>query len=149
MEPTHKSSERIYINLVVKLPELINKAMEGRNWRERNAARIWDDWSKLFTKVDKLLTKSRYAKYASDQPINIVKSSGASYMMTSMMSAVLDQTPTHITGIPLKDAALSLWTENEAILPINKLVLATNSHLYDPKVTSLRDLFTDPAYNLK
>ena len=135
--------------LLFNLPELINKAMEGRNWRERNAARIWDDWSKVFTKVDKLLTKSRYAKYASDQPINIVKSSGASYMMMSMMSAVLDQTPTHITGIPLKDAALSLWTENEGILPINKLVLATNSHLYDPKATSLRDLFTDPAYNLK
>ena len=120
-----------------KLPELINAAMEGRNWRERNAARIWDDWSKVFTAVDELLPKSRYAKYASDQPINFVKSSDGSYMMMSMMSAVLDQTPTHIAGIPLKDAELSLWTENEETLPINKLVLATNAHLYDPRATSL------------
>jgi hypothetical protein len=135
--------------LLFKLPELINEAMEGRNWRERNGARIWDDWSKVFTKVDKLLPKSRYAKYASDQPINFVKSSDGSYMMMSMMSAVLDQTPTHIAGIPLKDAELGLWTENEGVLPINKLILATNSHLYDPTSTSLSDLFIDPAYNLK
>jgi hypothetical protein len=135
--------------LWLKLPELLNAAMEGRNWRERNAARIWDDWSKVFTKVDKLLPKSRYAKYASDQPINFVKSSEGSFMMMSMMSAVLDQTPTHIAGIPLKDADLDLWTENEGVLPINKLILATNSHLYDPTSTSLSDLFIDPAYNLK
>ncbi|ERL99436.1 hypothetical protein HIMB11_00381 [Rhodobacteraceae bacterium HIMB11] len=135
--------------LWLKLPELLDAAMEGRNWRERNAARIWDDWSKVFTKVDKLLPKSRYARYASDQPINFVKSSEGSYMMMSMMSAVLDQTPTHIAGIPLKDADLGLWTENEGVLPVNKLVLATNAHLYDPKATSLSDLFTDPAYNLK
>ena len=135
--------------LWLKLPELINAAMEGRNWRERNAARIWGDWSKVFTKVDKLLPKSRYAKYASDQPINFVKSSDGNYMMMSMMSAIIDQTPTHIAGIPLKDAELSLWTENEEILPINKLVLATNSYLYDPTTTSLSDLFIDPAYNLK
>jgi len=135
--------------LLFNLPELINAAMEGRNWRERNAARIWDDWSKVFTKVDKLLPKSRYAKYASDQPINFVKSSEGSYMMMSMMSAVLDQTPTHIAGIPLEDAELGLWTENESILPLNKLILATNSHLYDPTTTSLSDLFIDPAYNLK
>lgn len=135
--------------LWLKLPELLEAAMEGRNWRERNAARIWDDWSKVFTKVDKLLPKSRYAKYASDQPINFVKSSEGSYMMMSMMSAVLDQTPTHIAGIPLKDADLGLWTENEGVLPINKLVLATNAHLYDPEATSLSDLFIDPAYNLK
>ena len=135
--------------LWLKLPELINAAMEGRNWRERNAARIWDDWSKVFTKVDTLLPKSRYAKYASDQPINFVKSSEGNYMMMSMMSAIIDQTPTHIAGIPLKDAELTLWTENEGVLPINKLVLATNAHLYDPKATSLSDLFIDPAYNLK
>ena len=133
-----------------KLPELINAAMEGRNWRERNAARIWDDWSKVFTKVDTLLLKSRYAKYASDQPIQFVKSSEGNYMMMmSMMSAIIDQTPTQIAGIPLKDAELTLWTENEGVLPVNKLVLATNAHLYDPKATSLSDLFTDPAYNLK
>ena len=133
-----------------KLPELINAAMEGRNWRERNAARIWDDWSNVFTKVDTLLLKSRYAKYASDQPIQFVKSSDGNYMMMmSMMSAIIDQTPTHIAGIPLKDAEFTLWTENEGVLPVNKLVLATNAHLYDPKATSLSDLFTDPAYNLK
>ena len=70
-------------------------------------------------------------------------------MMMSMMSAVLDQTPTHIAGIPLKDAELSLWSENQSLLPINKLILATNAHLYDPTSTSLSDLFIDPAYNLK
>ena len=135
--------------LLFNLPELINKATEGRNWRERNAARIWDDWSEVFTKIDNLLPKSRYAKYASDQPVNFIKSSDGSYMMMSMMSAVVDKTPSNIAGIPLKDAELGLWTENEGALPINKLVLATNSHLYDPTATSLSDLFTDPAYNLK
>ncbi len=132
-----------------KLPELINKAMEGRNWRERDAASIWNDWSKVFTRIDKFLPKSRYARYTSDQPVNFVRPSDGGYMMMSMMTAVIDQTPTHIAGVPLKDAALSSWTENEVALPINELVLATNYHLYDPRVASLGDLFIDPAYNLK
>ena len=34
-------------------------------------------------------------------------------------------------------------------MPINELVLATNSYLYDPGTTSLDDLFIDPGYNLK
>jgi hypothetical protein len=70
-------------------------------------------------------------------------------MMMSMMNAVIDQTPTHIAGVPLKDAALSSWTENGVTLPINELVLATNYHLYDPRVISFSDLLMDPAYNLK
>ena len=132
-----------------KLPELINKAMEGRNWRERDADTIWSDWSKVFTKIDKFLPKSRYARYTSDQPVNFVRSSDGGYVMMSMMNAVIDQTPTHIAGVPLRDAALSLWTENDGALPISELVLATNYHLYDPRVTSLSDLIIDPAYNLK
>ena len=144
-----KVQQEFISTLLFNLPELIHRAMEGRNWRKRNTALIWDDWSKVFTKIDKLLPKSRYAKYASDQPINFIESSDDNYMMMSMMSTVLDQTPTHIAGVPLKDAKLSLWTENESTLSINELVLATNSHLYDPRVTSLIDLFIDPAYNLK
>ena len=123
--------------------------MEGRNWRERNAARIWDDWSKVFAKVNKLLPKSRYAKYALDKPIDFVKVSHGNSMMMSMMRATIDQTPTHIAGIPLKTAELSLWTRNRGEMPINELVLATNSYLYDPGTTSLDDLLIDPGYNLK
>ena len=132
-----------------KLPELMNKAMEGRNWRERNATRIWNDWSKVLTKIEKLLPKSRYAKYASDKPIDFVKASHGNNMMMSMMRAVIDQTPTHIAGIPLKTAELSLWTRNRGEMPINELVLATNSYLYDPGTASLDDLLIDPGYNLK
>ena len=44
---------------------------------------------------------------------------------------------------------VSLWTGNKNKMPINELVLATNSYLYDPGTTSLDDLFIDPGYNLK
>ena len=132
-----------------KLPDLMNKAMEGRNWRERNAARIWTDWSKVFAKIDKLVPKSRYAKYASNKPIEFVMASHGNNMMMSMMRAVIDQTPTHIAGVPLKAAELSLWTGTKDKMPINELVLATNSYLYDSETTSLDDLFIDPGYNLK
>ena len=70
-------------------------------------------------------------------------------MMMSMMRATIDQTPTHIAGVPLKTAELSLWTRNRGEMPINELVLATNSYLYDPGTTTLDDLFIDPGYNLK
>ena len=99
-----KVQKEFISTLWFKLPELMNKVMEGRNWRERNAARIWDDWSKVFTKIEKLLPKSRYAKYASDKPIDFVKASHGNNMMMSMMRAVIDQTPTHIAGVPLKAA---------------------------------------------
>ncbi len=144
-----KVQKEFISTLWFKLPELMNKAMEGRNWRERNAARIWNDWSKVFTKIEKLLPKSRYAKYASDKPIDFVKASHGNNMMMSMMRAVIDQTPTHIAGVPLKAAELSLWTGNKDKMPINELVLATNSYFYDPGTTSLEDLFIDPGYNLK
>ena len=144
-----KVQKEFISTLWFKLPELMSKVMEGRNWRERNAARLWDDWSKLFAKIDKLLPNSRYAKYASDKPIDFVKASHGNNMMMSMMRAVIDQTPTHIAGVPLKAAELSLWTGNKDKMPINELVLATNSYLYDPRTTSLDDLFIDPGYNLK
>ena len=69
--------------------------------------------------------------------------------MMSMMRAVIDQTPTHIAGVPLKTAELSLWTRNRGEMPINELVLATNSYLYYSETTSLGDLLIDPGYNLK
>lgn len=144
-----KVQKEFISTLWFKLPELMNKAMEGRNWRERNAARIWNDWSKVFAKIDKLVPKSRYAKYASNKPIEFVKASHGNNMMMSMMRAVIDQTPTHIAGVPLKAAELSLWTGNKDKMPINELVLATNSYLYDPGTTSLGDLLIDPGYNLK
>ena len=103
----------------------------------------------MFAKIDKLAPKSRYAKYASDKPIEFVKASHSNNMMMSMMRAVIDQTPTHIAGVPLKAAELSLWTGNKDKMPINELVLATNSYLYDPGTTSLDDLLIDPGYNLK
>ena len=103
----------------------------------------------LNTKIDKLLPKSRYAKYAIDKPIDFVKDSHGNSMMMSMMRATIDQTPTHIAGVPLKTAELSLWTRNRGEMPINELVLATNSYLYDPGTTSLDDLLIDPGYNLK
>ena len=117
-----KTQREFISTLWFKLPELINKAMEGRNWRERDASSIWNDWSKVFTKIDKFLPKSRYARYTSDQPVNFVRSSDGGHMMMSMMDAVTDQTPTHIAGVPLKDAALSSWTENEGALPILSLI---------------------------
>ena len=142
--------QREFISTIwLKLPELAERSMKGRNWRERNAARIWDEWSKVFTKIEKLLPKSRYKKFASDQPIDFVAASDDSYMMMSMMNNTVDQSPTHIAGIPLGASELSLWTENEGGLPINELVLATNLDLYDPQTTSLSDLLIDPAYNLK
>ncbi len=144
-----KVQKEFISTLWFKLPELMNKAMEGRNWRERNAARIWNDWSKVFAKIDKLVPKSRYAKYASNKPMEFVKASHGNNMMMSMMRAVIDQTPTHIAGVPLKAAELSLWTGNKDKMPINELVLATNSYLYNPGTTSLDDLFIDPGYNLK
>ena len=144
-----KVQKEFISTLWFKLPELINKAMEGRNWRERNANRIWNDWSKVLTKIEKLLPKSRYAKYASNKPIDFVKASHGNNMMMSMMRAVIDQTPTHIAGVPLKAAELSLWTGDKNKMPINELVLATNSYLYNSGTTSLDDLFIDPGYNLK
>ena len=80
-----KVQKEFISTLWYKLPELINKAMEGRNWRERNANRIWNDWSKVLTKIEKLLPKSRYAKYASNKPIDFVKASHGNNMMMSMM----------------------------------------------------------------
>ena len=55
MEPTHKSTERIYIDPMVKTSRVDEQSNGSRNWREHNAPSIWDDWSKVFAKIDKLV----------------------------------------------------------------------------------------------
>jgi hypothetical protein len=135
--------------LWMAVPELITASRQGRNWRERNAELLLDEWKDLFVEIETLLPSSRYASLAPEHGLKIIvnDTTGPNLMM-SMMGEGSTQ-PLSIAGLDLDKAR---FDTSDWMLPDTKwsdLFLASEHVKSDQDINDLVSLMSNPVYNLK
>ena len=95
------------------------------------------------------LPKSRYARYAPDEGLQIVPSATGGGMMMSMMSSVTNNSPDQIAGVFRDQSHWIEWEELSGIVPPAQIFLASAPVSSSATTSDLNVLFLDPIYNLK
>jgi len=95
------------------------------------------------------LPKSRYARYAPDEGLQIVPSATGGGMMMSMMSSLTNTSPDQIAGVFRDQAHWTEWEELSGTVPPAQIFLASAPVSSSATTSDLNVLFLDPIYNLK
>ena len=143
-------AQREFVSAIwVAVPEILEQSKNGRNWRERNADTKLGGWEKVLEHIVRTLPKSRYARYAPDERLQIVPSAKGSGMMISMMSSLTNTSPGKIAGVFRDHAHWTEWEKLSGTVPPAQLFLASAPVSLSATTSDLNALFLDPIYNLK
>ena len=141
--------QRAFISSIwISMPELITEAMEGRNWRERDAKEKHDTWVKWLNLATEALPRSRYAKYAADEgwQIESLQSEANSMAMMMSMMSVADR-GSLIAGMPGHKASLHRNLISNTKLEAYFLAAEVEENF--PDINTAAQLFSHPSYQLK
>ena len=143
------NAQREFVSaLWMSVPEMLTEAVNGRNWRERNAKNMLLSWQPIFDTIERTLPKSRYAKLAAKGGLRITEREGTVNMM-SMMSGLADNSPHQIAGIDQQEAKWSFWQDNLQSQSLSKTFLAAAPVTIASTTPNLTELMLDPIFNLK
>ena len=131
------------------MPEILQQSKQGRNWRERNADAYLEGWEKVLEHVVHALPKSRYARYAPDEALQIVPSTNGDEMIMSMISDLTNISPVQIAGEFRDQARWTEWDVLRGDVTPAQIFLASAPISVPATTSDLNDLFLDPIYNLK
>ena len=134
--------------LWMSVPEMLEEAVKGRNWRERDAKNMLQGWQPIFDTIEKILPKSRYAKLATKGGLNITERKDGNAMM-SMMAGLANTSPQQIAGIDRQEAKSSSWQDKLQARSLSKISLTPASGTLAPTALDLMELMLDPVFNLK
>ena len=146
--------KRFVSALWMAVPDLLSTAQQGRNWRERDAAALFEDWRVFFEEVEELLSGSRYAGLAPENRLEIRSGlmSGNNMMMGMMGSGEVE--PMRIAGLEPAVARFDndRWKFND--VPVSELFLAGPPSALLPAqqyvdLRFLSSILNEPVYNLK
>jgi uncharacterized protein (DUF1800 family) len=144
------NAQRAFVSaLWMSVPDLLNEAQKGRNWRERDAESILKSWQSTFDAIERALPKSRYAKFAPKGGLKIAEPQNSSGMMMSMMVGLKNTSPQRIAGIDRDKAKWSAWRNDLQNHPPAKIFLAADPVAISPASLELKELMLDPVFNLK
>jgi len=146
--------QRFVSALWMAVPDLISAAQLGRNWRERDASELFEGWGAFFAEVGELLPRSRYARLAPENRLEIRSGpmSGSNMMMGMMGAAGVE--PVTIAGL---EPAVARFDNEEwkfSNAPVSELFLAGPSTVILPTeqnvdISVLGRILNEPVYNLK
>jgi hypothetical protein len=143
-------AQRAFVSAIwMAVPEILEQSKKGRNWRERNADAQLGGWEQVLEHIVRTLPKSRYARYAPDEGLQIVPSATGGDMKTSMMSSLTNTSPDLIAGVFRDQAHWTKWEELTGTVPLAQIFLASAPVSSSVTTSELDDLFLDPIYNLK
>ena len=143
-------AQRAFVSAIwMAVPEIIEQSKKGRNWRERIADAQWGGWEQVLEHIVRTLPKSRYARYAPDEGLQIVPSATGGGMMMSMMSSLTNTSPDQIAGVFRDQAHWTRWEELNWTVPPAQIFLASAPVSSSATASDLNVLFLDPIYNLK
>lgn len=146
--------QRFVSALWMAVPDLLSAAQQGRNWRERDAAELFEDWGAFFEEVEELLPRSRYARLAPENRLEVRSDllSGSNMMMGMMGSAGAE--PITIAGLEPAVARFDNERWRFSDMPVSELFLAGPSTIISPPqqvvdISVLSSILNEPVYNLK
>jgi uncharacterized protein (DUF1800 family) len=140
---------RFVAGIWMAVPDLITAAKNGRNWRERNGEELYNGWAKLFEEIAAILPQSRYAKVAPKAPFQLIPdANGPSDMMMSMIGLGKTE-PLRLAGLFPDSARFDAEQWQLKGIALSEQMLATKPVQADPKTGGLRELLSDPVFNLK
>lgn len=143
-------AQRAFVSAIwMAVPEILEQSKQGRNWRERNAEAQLGGWEKVLENVVRTLPKSRYARYAPNERLQIVPSTNGGGIMMSMMSSLTNTSPDQIAGVFRDQAHWTEWDKLSGTVPPAQIFLASAPVSVSATTSDLNDLFLDPIYNLK
>ena len=143
------NAQREFVSaLWMSVPEMLAEAVNGRNWRERNAKNMLLSWQPIFDTIERTLPKSRYAKLAAKGGLRITEREDGATMM-AMMSGLADTSPHLIAGIDRQEAKWSFWQDNLKSQSLSKTFLAAAPVTVASTSPNLMELMLDPIFNLK
>ena len=143
-------AQRAFVSAIwMAVPEILEQSKKGRNWRERIADAQLGGWEQMLEHIVRTLPKSRYARYAPDEGLQIVPSATGGGMMMSMMSSLTNTSPDLIAGVFRDQAHWTEWEELSGTVPPAQIFLASAPVSSSATTSDLNVLFLDPIYNLK
>ena len=143
-------AQRAFVSAIwMAVPEILEQSKKGRNWRERIADAQLGGWEQVLEHIVRTLPKSRYARYAPDEGLQIVPSATGGGMMMSMMSSLTNTSPDQIAGVFRDQAHWTEWEELSGTVPPAQIFLASAPVSSSATTSDLNVLFLDPIYNLK
>jgi uncharacterized protein (DUF1800 family) len=143
-------AQRAFVSAIwMAVPEILEHSKKGRNWRERIADAQLGGWEQVLEHIVHTLPKSRYARYAPDEGLQIVPSATGGSMMMSMMSSLTNTSPDQIAGVFRDQAHWTKWEELTGTVPPAQIFLASAPVSSSATTSDLDDLFLDPIFNLK
>ena len=142
--------QRRFISAIwMAVPDLLEAAQQGRNWRDRNGDELYDGWKPLFQEIRELLPKSRYAKYAPNEHFKFAQSEGGGPDMMMSMIGKGKVEPLRLAGFSQDAARFDSEKWKLKGVALSDQVLAVRPVQADPVTGGLRDFLNDPVYNLK
>ena len=143
-------AQRAFVSAIwVAVPEILEQSKNGRNWRERNADAKLGGWEQVLEQIVRTLPKSRYARYAPDERLQIVPSAEGGGRMISMMNSLTNTSPGQIAGVFRDHAHWTEWEKLSGTVPPAQIFLASAPVSLSTTTSDLNVLFLDPIYNLK
>ena len=135
--------------LWMSVPDMIDKARKGRNWRNRDGDFKFETWKHVFDDIKAALPRSHFAKMARSSEIWLREPASKTSGIMSMMSAL------NTTKMPVlldRRGDEMSWTNfntHSNYLPPAALFLASVPVLTASSTTDLQPIFADSGFNLK
>lgn len=146
--------KRFVSALWMAVPDLLSAAQHGRNWRERDAAALFEDWRVFFEEIEELLPVSRYARLAPESRLEIRSESMAGNNMMMGMMGLGEVEPMRIAGLEPAMARFDNDRWKFSDVPFSDFFLAGPPSTLLPAqqyvdLSVLSSILNEPVYNLK